>query len=210
MVQVKKPNVVFGMFIAEAINRKIRYYDPKTKENFSFSDMCRDGTENIWGEHTCKPSFEKKEYQQYLDFITRQAMDAGIQSFLFGQVYFQEEGTLEKSELPKIIQKMRDYAKEKNLQIVIGAQTGYITDEEYLKNFDFIEGGVGIDNQGKVENGPCLPGRLLWRQPTGPSLREFWSAGYNRDRNRAGAKFPHPLFPTRGQNSGDDTGARPS
>jgi len=169
MVQIKKPNMVFGMFIAEAINRKIRYYDPKTKENFSFSDMCRDGTENVWGEHTCKPSFEKKEYRQYLDFITRQAMDAGIQSFLFGQVYFQEEGSLEKSELPKIIQKMRDYAKEKNLQIMIGAQTGYITDEEYLKNFDYIEGGVGMNDQGEIESGPCLSWRggcwaLLWNQ----------------------------------------------
>jgi len=168
MVQIKKP-VVFGMFIAEAISRKIRYYDPGRKENFDFDDMCRKGTENYWGEHTCKPDFGKRDYQRYLKFITEQAMDAGIQSFLFGQVYFQDQGDLEKSALPEIIQRMRDYAKEKKLQIVIGAQTGHITDDQYLKMFDYIEGGVGMNDLGAIENGPCLSWRggcwaLLWHQ----------------------------------------------
>jgi len=169
MVQIKKPNIVFGMFIAEAINRRIRYYNPKTNENFDFSDMCRPDTENVWGEGTCKPSLEKSAYRKYLKFITEQAMDAGVQSFLFGQIYFQEEGPTEKSRLPEIIQAMRDYAKNKNLQIVIGAQTGAITDADYLKNFDYIEGGVGMNNQGAVESGSCLSWRggcwaLLWHQ----------------------------------------------
>lgn len=166
MVQIKKP-VVFGMFIAEAISEKIRYYDPVKKENFDFGDMCKPGTENFWGNHTCKPSFEKSAYRKYLKFITEKAMDAGIQSFLFGQVYFQEEGPTSTSRLPEIVQGMRDYAKKKNLQIVVGAQTGSITDEKYLKAFDYIDGGVGMNNQGAVENGPCLSWRgncwaLLW------------------------------------------------
>lgn len=180
MVQIEKP-VVFGMFIAEAISKKIRYYDSKRNENFDFRDMCRKGTDNYWGEHTCKPSFAKKDYQRYLQFITERAMDAGIQSFLFGQVYFQEEGSLEKSALPKIVQKMRDYAKKKDLQIVIGAQTGYITDDQYLKMFDFIEGGVGMTNSGSIERGPCLS----WR---GGCWALLW---HSRFRNRANNVFIH-------------------
>jgi hypothetical protein len=168
MLQIEKPRVVFGMFIAEAIDKKEDYYDDNGKK-FDFSKMCRSGSQNFWGEYTCKPSFEKKEYREYLRYITRRAMDIGIQSFIFGQIYFQDETDLEKSELPEIVKEMRDYAKMLNIQIVIGAQTGYITDDEYLSNFDYIEGGVGMDNQGKIEDGPCLSWRsgcwaLLWHE----------------------------------------------
>jgi hypothetical protein len=50
---------------------------------------------------------------------------------------------------------------------VIGAQTNSITDPNYLKLFDYIEGGVGISEQGAIENGPCWSGKnscwaLLW------------------------------------------------
>jgi len=168
MVRVKKP-MVFGMFIAEAISRKVRYHNPETGENFDFKDMCKDGTENVWGEHSCKANLEEKEYREYLKFITKRAMDAGIQSFLFGQIYFQEGNNLKNSKLPEIIQDMHDYAKEKKLQIIIGAQTGSITDENYLRMFDYIEGGVGMNDEGSIESGACLSWRggcwaLLWNQ----------------------------------------------
>ncbi|MCX6763362.1 MAG: hypothetical protein NTZ97_01340 [Candidatus Moranbacteria bacterium] len=169
MLKIKKPGMVFGMFIAEAIKRNEEYYYPQEDRNFDFSAMCRKGSDNIWGEHTCKPNFEKKEYRKYIRYITQKAMDTGIQSFLFGQVYFQDESDLEKSELPKIIQEMRAYAKELGIQIVVGAQTGYITDDDYLENFDYIEGGVGMDSAGNIEDGPCLSWRsgcwaLLWNE----------------------------------------------
>jgi len=168
MVKVKKP-MVFGMFIAEAISQKVHYYNPETGENFDFEDMCKDGTDNVWGEHSCKARLNSKEYREYLKFITRRAMDAGIQSFLFGQIYFQEGNNLSESKLPEIVKDMRDYAKSKNLQIIIGAQTGSITDEEYLRMFDYIEGGVGMNDRGEIESGPCLSWRggcwaLLWHQ----------------------------------------------
>jgi len=167
MLKFNKPNLVFGMFIAEAIKKNEDYFYPYENRNFDFSKMCRKNSENVWGEHTCKPNFENKEYRKYVSYITQRAMETGIQSFLFGQVYFQDESDLEKSELPKIIKEMRDYAKELGMQIVIGAQTGYIANQEYLKNFDYIEGGVGMDNSGNIENGPCLSWRsgcwaLLW------------------------------------------------
>jgi hypothetical protein len=62
---------------------------------------------------------------------------------------------------------MRDYAKKIGLNIVIGAQTGSITDKKYLSSFDYIEGGVGLSEDGSVEDGPCLSTRgncwaLLW------------------------------------------------
>jgi hypothetical protein len=63
---------------------------------------------------------------------------------------------------------MRSYAKKKNIQIAIGAQTNDIQDEEYLRRFDYIEGGVGINTDGDIQNGPChtrwweKPGDWCW------------------------------------------------
>ena len=167
MLKFKKTNLVFGMFIAEAIKKNADYFYPDENRDFDFSDMCRKNSEDAWGAHTCKPNFENREYRKYIRYITQKAMDIGVQSFLFGQVYLQDESDLEKSELPKIIQEMRAYAKELGIQIVVGAQTGYITDDAYLENFDYIEGGVGMDNDGNIEDGPCLSWRggcwaLLW------------------------------------------------
>ncbi len=94
-------------------------------------------------------------------------MDLGIQSFMFGQIYMQEGEN--KIYAPRIIKDMRSYADKKGLNIVIGAQTGAITDEKYLKLFDYIEGGVGINSSGGIESGPCLSRKtscwgLLWNK----------------------------------------------
>ena len=141
----------------------------KGGKEFDFSEMCRDNSENVWGEHTCKPNVGEKEYREYLKHITHEAMDIGIQSFLFGQVYFQDSSDLDKSKMKKVLDEMRSYAKEKGIEIVIGAQTGNITDEKYLKMFDYIEGGVGIGEDGVIENGPCWSHlqscwALLWHE----------------------------------------------
>ena len=167
MAEVDKPGLVFGMFIAEAINKKSDYTDPESGKKFDFSEMCRKDTDNAWGEHTCLPSFERPEYKQYIELITRKAMDIGIQSFLFGQIHYQNQQDLANSELPNVVRDMRRYAKKKNLQVVIGAQTNSITDQKYLGLFDYIEGGLGIDMGGNVEDGPCWSGKsscwaLLW------------------------------------------------
>jgi hypothetical protein len=127
--------------------------------------MCRKGPDNPWGEHTCKPTFASQEYRDYLTYITHWAIDLGVQSFTFGQIYMQESG--KKDYAPEIIKDMRQYAKQKGVDIVIGAQTGNIKDEKYLGLFDYIEGGVGIDENGQVEDGACLSTRggcwaLLW------------------------------------------------
>jgi hypothetical protein len=167
MAEFNKPGMVFGMFVAEAIDTGAKYYDVDSGEKFDFSEMCRSNTENSWGVHSCKPSFEKPEYRRYLKYITKRAMDIGIQSFLFGQIHYQNQQPLPESEMPEIIQYMRNYAKRKGIQIIIGAQTNSITDENYLKLFDYIEGGVGIDSRGNIENGPCWSRKgscwaLLW------------------------------------------------
>jgi hypothetical protein len=64
---------------------------------------------------------------------------------------------------------MKEYAKKKDMDIVIGAQTGSITDKKYLSRFDFIEGGLGINENGEIEDGPCWSGMescwaLLWHK----------------------------------------------
>lgn len=166
--KVTKPNTVYGMFIAEAISTKENYYNPEKDRDFDFDDMCRKNSKNDWGEHTCKPSLKQEEYREYVDYITRRAMDMGVQVFMFGQVFYQDNPDSEETKMPEVIAKMRAYAKERNMEIVIGAQTNDIEDEEYLQLFDFIEGGVGLEANGSVESGPCFsrwyqkPGDWCW------------------------------------------------
>jgi hypothetical protein len=167
MDQISKKDVVYGMFIAEATDIKARYYNEKKQRTFDFKEMCHRGSENVWGEHTCKPTFSSNEYRDYLKQITRQAIDLGVQSFTFGQVYMQESSS--RDYLPQIARDIRAYAEKKGVDVVIGAQTGSITDPQYLKHFDYIEGGVGIDSNGNIENGPCLSRKgscwaLLWNK----------------------------------------------
>lgn len=167
MAGFKRTDLVFGMFIAEAIKTSKEYENPKNGKEVDYSTMCLEGTQGRWGDRTCIPTFNSKKYRDYLKSVTEEAMDIGIQSFMFGQVFLQDENSTETSKLPKVIAEMRKYAKSKNLQIIIGAQTNSITDEKYLRMFDFIEGGVGIDSNGNIEDGPCWSGKqscwaLLW------------------------------------------------
>ena len=58
--------------------------------------------------------------------------------------------------MPEIIKEMKEFAAFRGMKIVIGAQTNDIVDENYLRQFDFIEGGVGLASNGTVENGACF------------------------------------------------------
>jgi hypothetical protein len=163
MERVTKPNTVYGMFIAEAIDTKANYYYPDEKRDFDFGEMCRVGSKNYWGEHTCKPSLERPEYRKYVEYITDEAMNMGIQSFLFGQVFYQDSADHEATRMPEIIRHMRDHAEYLGLEIVIGAQTNDVEDESYLRLFDYIEGGVGLQRDGSVESGACFS--RWWKEP---------------------------------------------
>ncbi len=147
---------VVGMFLAEAIDTKANYAYPLEGRDFDFDRMCRPGSKNFWGEHTCKPYLMSREYRTYLRYITRRAMDRGVQVFMFGQVYLQDANDLSKSPISEVIAEMREYAAYHGMEIFVGAQTNDITDEKYLSKFDFIEGGVGLASDGTVENGPCF------------------------------------------------------
>jgi hypothetical protein len=169
MGQIAKKNIVYGMFLAEALDPGAEYFNNLENQKFDFGKMCREGSRGIWGPHTCQADFSSGEYRNYLSYITRRAIDLGIQSFTFGQIYRQESGDNDKNYAPKIVKDIRDYARKKKISVVIGAQTGAITDPDYLKLFDYIEGGVGIDGNGGIESGPCLSNRgscwaLLWHK----------------------------------------------
>ncbi|QQS61813.1 MAG: hypothetical protein IPN70_02755 [Candidatus Moraniibacteriota bacterium] len=150
----KREDFIFGMFLAEALDPRLEYKDDNKK--FVFSKMCKEGSEGFWGPDTCKADFSKKEYRKYLDHITQRAMDLGIQSFLFGQIMFQDDKINTDSYAYDIVSDMRDYAQKTGKKIIIGAQTNTITNESYLRMFDYIEGGVGINTVGDIENGPCF------------------------------------------------------
>lgn len=151
-----KDGFLVGMFLAEAIDTKANYEYPLEGRDFDFSRMCRPGSKNYWGEHTCKPYLLSKEYRTYLRYITRRAMDRGVQVFMFGQVYLQDANDLSKSPISEVIAEMREYADYHGMEIFVGAQTNDIEDAKYLANFDFIEGGVGLSSEGRVEDGPCF------------------------------------------------------
>lgn len=166
--KVTKPNTVYGMFIAEALRTNKDYRFPAEDRDFDFKKMCREGSKNFWGEHSCKPSVEKKEYREYLRYITEEAMNMGIQSYMFGQVFYQDPSQGKDGHLKEVIDDMREYARFRGMEIVIGAQTNDIEDEKYLKMFDYIEGGVGLHHDGAIEDGPCFsrwykrPGDWCW------------------------------------------------
>jgi hypothetical protein len=162
---IHRKDIVYGMFLAEAINKNTEYFFSEENRYFDFGNMCRKGSDNDWGEHTCKPSFESEEYRKYLREITRKAMDMGIQSFMFGQIQYQESKDLDPAWARIIVTDMRAYAEWLGMDIVIGAQTNDIDDGSYLGLFDYIEGGVGIDSRGDFpENDACHP---RWWQKRG-------------------------------------------
>jgi hypothetical protein len=153
--KIKKDDLLYGMFIAEAIDKKSNYAFIEEDRAFDFSEMCRDNSKNYWGEHSCKPSFSQKEYRAYVKQITEEAIDNGIQVFLFGQIFYQEENIAHPRYTKEVVQNIRDYAKKRGVKVMIGAQTNDITDESYLRIFDFIEGGVGLHSSGAVEDNAC-------------------------------------------------------
>lgn len=161
--KVTKPNTVYGMFIAEAISTKADYFYPAENREFDFDAMCRPGSKNDWGEHTCKPFLGREEYRKYVQYIAEQAMDMGIQSFLFGQVFYQDSTDMAETKMPDVIRGMREYADFRGMDILIGAQTNDIVDANYLGLFDYIEGGVGLQADGSIEDGPCFS--RWWQKP---------------------------------------------
>lgn len=174
--EITKPNTVYGMFIAEAIDTKAEYDNPIEDREFDFKEMCRKGSKNFWGEHTCKPSLESAEYRKYLEYITERAMDLGVQVFMFGQVFYQDAADLDRTRMPEVIAEMREYAEFRGMKIFIGAQTNDIQDERYLRMFDFIEGGVGIDQDGWVEEGSCFS--RWWKRPGDWCWALLWHPEY--------------------------------
>lgn len=174
--EITKPNTVYGMFLAEAIDVKANYDYPAESRQFDFKKMCRKGSKNFWGEHTCKPTLESAEYRKYLEYITERAMDLGIQVFLFGQVFYQDASDLNRTRMPEVIASMREYAEFRGMKIVIGAQTNDIRNESYLRQFDFIEGGVGIDAEGNIEDGSCFS--RWWKKPGDWCWALLWHPEY--------------------------------
>lgn len=163
--RINRPDIVYGMFLSEAIDKNAKYFFPEENRYFKFADMCRKGSDNAWGEHTCRPSFGSEEYRKYLREITRRAMDMGVQSFMFGQIKYQESKDLDPAWARIIVTDMRVYAEWLGMDIVVGAQTNDIDDDLYLGLFDYIEGGVGIDTTGNFpQNTDCHP---RWWQKKG-------------------------------------------
>jgi len=184
MEKITKEDVIFGMFIAEALDTKSSYYSKSQERELDFDKMCKPGSKNFWGEHTCIPFLKRSEYQNYVFDIAVQAIDSGVQSFMFGQIHYQDDSS--HFYVEDLIDKIRAYAEFRGVEIVIGAQTNDIKNEKYLKMFDFIEGGVGINSDGKVEDGPCFS--RWWRSEGDWCWALLWHDDF---KNRAKNVFVH-------------------
>jgi parallel beta-helix repeat protein len=142
---------IYEMMIAEAIPATYKSEFGSEYSQFDFSAMCADQQPVDYGRpQNCIPSLDKPEYRRYLEYVTQQAIDSGIRSFLFGQVYFQDPNWNTQPLIRQVIQPMRDYAAGKGTVIVIGAQTNHIITPSYLQNFDYILGGVFFDDSGSI------------------------------------------------------------
>ncbi len=128
---------VYGMFIAESIDTTANYFDD-TGRKFDFAAMCRPGSQNHWGTNTCIPTTNSEEYMRYLRYIITKAMDVGIQDFMFGQTGHQDTSR----KLPAFVAEMRQLAAQKGVAVVFGQQPNDLSDETYLKSFDYINGST--------------------------------------------------------------------
>lgn len=144
-------NYIYEIMLAEAIPAAYKSEFGPDYSQFDFSAMCADQQPVDYGRpQNCIPSVDNPEYRRYLEYITQQAIDSGIQSFLFGQVYFQDPNWSSQPLISQVIQPIRDYAAGKNVSIIIGGQTNHITNPVYLQNFDYIQGGIFFDDSGTI------------------------------------------------------------
>ncbi|MCX6712905.1 MAG: DUF2341 domain-containing protein, partial [Candidatus Vogelbacteria bacterium] len=153
MAQVTKSGMVYDMFITEGINVTRTYYYPDENRNFNFSAMCKSGTMGQWGTNTCVPSYASDEYRKYLRYVTRKAIDIGIQTFSFAQVYMGDN--MSSPILPSIIDEIKQYAASKGKTVLVGGQTNDISNQTYLRKMDYVIGGLGENDQGVIETGSC-------------------------------------------------------
>ena len=167
MSLINRPGLIYGVFVAEAISTATSYYYPDEKRDFNFASMCKAGTQNHWGPNTCIASFASAEYQKYLLYIARRAIELGFRDFAFGQVYLGDN--VSAPILPTLMNQIRQYAASRGKTVVMGGQTNNIDAESYLRAFDYIFGGVGQKEDGTLETGECAskaPGdcwALLWQ-----------------------------------------------
>lgn len=180
MAKITKPGIIYGMFLAEALNPNADYHDDNNRK-FDFSKMCEGGSQGFWGDNTCKASFDSQEYRDYLKYITHKAINLGVKSFLFGQIYFQDNSAPLRSRAKEIVEDMRSYATSQGQAITIGAQTDNITDPDYLQFFDYIEGGVGVHPNGDIENGPCYS--KWWKKPGDRCWALLWHPEFSTQAN---------------------------
>lgn len=159
---------IHEMMIAEAIpaHNSGTWWFNKEYANFNFPAMCSDCQPVDYGRpNNCIPSLNKPEYRRYVKYITEKAIDNGVQSFMFGQVYLQDERWKTAPVIQEVIAEMRAYALSKDKQIVIGAQTNDIDVGDYLRNFDYITSVTAQDENGNIEtdrdcHSCCPPGPI--------------------------------------------------
>lgn len=179
-------NYLHQMMIAEVVPRNNSSAFPADYRQFDFSQMCAPVQETTaYGSDMCIPSFGQTEYRRYLRFITRKAIDSGILSFLFGQVYHQDPDWETHPKAGEVISEIKSYAASKGQRVFVGAQTNHITSATYLKQFDFIEGGVFFNRDNTIGyEDACVGGGIPQRDS--PHRNHPWW-------NCAGHLW-HPLF----------------
>ena len=141
---------VFGEFIAESVPLNQTYYYPAEHRNFDFTQMCKAPPKP--GAKDCTPSFDRPEYQKYVAYVARNSIDIGVQVLLFGGVALTDpKGTVNTSNLTKIIHEMKAYGADKGITVLVIAQSpSTFGGAPYLADFDLIQGGAYINEDGSL------------------------------------------------------------
>ncbi|MCB9061205.1 MAG: hypothetical protein H6622_06760 [Halobacteriovoraceae bacterium] len=138
----------FGIFIAEAININSNYVNKKNNQTFKFKEMCKENTLGKWGKNSCIPDISKNEYRQYLLQLFSEAIDSGVRDFLFGQIDLQDSTQY----LKYFLEELYSIAQSKSAEIIIGGQTGWVSDPRYIGSFDYIVAPSRISKDGKFNS----------------------------------------------------------
>jgi hypothetical protein len=159
---------IFGAFIAEAINyENQKFYTTDSSGNtilesgnsLNVLNWCLPNTIDNWGNHTCAPDISNPDYQNHILVLTQKLMDIGITDFQFGELGIvdpiSEDLNIETiGEIGPLLIKIRAYAKQKGINIIIGGQPNTLATPVYLSQLDYIVGPSHFDSNGNFITSP--------------------------------------------------------
>ena len=151
-------NYIFGMFVAESVQSSGLIFDPDENRYLDFSKMCSPYLSGP-ASGQCYPNVDLPDYRSYVRYMTRHAMDLGVQDFIFGSVDQQDTLNFQSgSTFMQIFDEIRAYAKATGKEVTIGAQFNHGPNNSTLginmNYWDYEFAAVWPSADGGLDNEP--------------------------------------------------------